>query len=149
MPMTARAQQFLAMRDNFAPQQLAPLAVPEPPDVSAGDPRVGGMAGGIARGGPNGLVDYRGVKINGRTLKQVESLAGQFPGLRPTSGYRDPQHNARVGGVKNSHHLGGDATDWVGSAKDMYAAKAWAEQHGAREVLVHNVGSGQHLHVAW
>lgn len=149
MAQSERVQQFLAMRDSFAPT-LKPLMPVEPNPVSAG-PMVGGggLAGPMGVVGPNGLIDWRGIKINGRTLPYVNALAKQFSGLRPTSGWRDPQHNRRVGGVPNSHHLDGSASDWVGSAREMHDAKLWAERNGAREVLVHNVGSGMHLHVAW
>lgn len=83
------------------------------------------------------------------------ALQANFPGLKHTSGYRDPKHNAEVGGVPNSWHtqLGADgvsrANDYVGSVREMQNAAAWAKAHGAKEVLIHNVGSGQHLHVAW
>lgn len=152
MASSERVQQFLAMRDAYAPN-LQPLQVAEPVPVSAGDPVGGAVArgggGGFARSSAGGLVDFMGRKVSARTAQMHAALAKRYPGLRLTSGYRDPQQNARAGGVKNSHHLRGDATDWGGSAKDMYDAKAWAEQNGAREVLVHNVGSGQHLHVAY
>lgn len=86
---------------------------------------------------------------------KTSTLQKQFPGLRHTSGYRNPEHNARVGGAKNSYHMQRDAAgnaranDWVGSPREMQQAAAWAKQNGAKEVLIHNVGSGQHLHVAW
>lgn len=84
-----------------------------------------------------------------------DQLRSQFPGLTQTSGYRTPEHNAEVGGVPNSYHTQLDANgnsrayDFVGSAADMQNAAAWAKQNGATEVLIHNAGSGQHLHIAW
>lgn len=86
-------------------------------------------------------------------LSNVASNAAQLqkavPGLRMTSGYRDPQHNAAVGGVKNSFHTQGRAVDFGGSAQAMAQGAAVARRLGAREVLIHNAGSGVHLHVAW
>lgn len=82
-------------------------------------------------------------------------VAGQF-GLRETSGYRDPAHNRRVGGVPNSFHTQRDqygqsrAYDFVGSRSQMEAGKRWAQQNGAREAMVHAVpGGGVHLHIAF
>lgn len=79
-----------------------------------------------------------------------------FPSLRQTSGYRDPERNARTPGASpTSYHMQRDAqgnsraNDYVGSAKDMSAAAAYAKANGAKEVLIHNAGTGQHLHVAW
>lgn len=78
----------------------------------------------------------------------TQQLMGAFPGLRFTSGYRDPQRNAAAGGVKNSKHLTGQASDFVGSEEEMQAAAAWAKARGAK-VLVHDSGSGRHLHIEW
>lgn len=107
-----------------------------------------------ARGGApqkrrSGLINWQGKRIDASVLPYAQQIQQRFPGLRFSSGYRDPVHNARVGGVPNSWHLKGRALDFSGSAKDMRNAAAWARQNGAREVLVHNAGSGTHLHVAW
>lgn len=42
-------------------------------------------------------------------LDRVRAAVGHP--LRITSGYRDPEHNARVGGAKHSRHMVGDAVD--------------------------------------
>lgn len=78
----------------------------------------------------------------------TQQLLGAFPGLTFTSGLRDPAHNASVGGAKNSKHLTGQATDFVGTEDEMQAAASWAKARGAK-VLVHNSGSGRHLHIEW
>lgn len=76
-------------------------------------------------------------------------FGGRF-GLKQTSGDRDAAHNKAVNGVANSYHLKpGWAADYTGTAQQMAAAAAWAHTRGAREVLIHNAGSGQHLHVVF
>lgn len=77
-----------------------------------------------------------------------QQLMAQFPGMRFTSGYRDPARNKAAGGVKNSKHLTGQASDFVGTEEEMQQAAAWAKARGAK-VLVHDSGSGRHLHVEW
>jgi hypothetical protein len=75
--------------------------------------------------------------------------------LRHTSGYRDPAHNAAVGGVPNSAHTRKDkkgrpaAEDYVGSESAMQKAAKEARRRGAKQVLVHDAGSGRHLHIEW
>lgn len=96
-----------------------------------------------------GLMEWNGHKIDSSVYRYADAIARQFPGLRFSSGYRDPAHNRRVNGVPNSYHLSGRALDFSGSARDMQAAKVWAQRNGAREALIHNAGSGTHLHVAW
>ncbi len=55
-------------------------------------------------------VDLDNVTVGARTkLAQVQSLFGRT--LEVTSGFRDPEYNARVGGAQNSRHLHGDALD--------------------------------------
>ena len=103
----------------------------------------------MPQGGSNGLVSWGGKQIHSSVLPYAQQMQQRFPGLRFSSGYRDPVHNQRVNGVPNSFHLKGRALDFSGSAKDMQAARAWARENGAREALIHNAGSGTHLHIAW
>ena len=171
-------KQFDQMRQSLTPQlsPIAPVEVPKidvdpyrpptgmlaaPQSPSAGhfqgdghnhDRPSGGAPAkpGAAAVGPLKLVSWRGRQIDASVMDKAEALARQFPGLRLTSAYRDPQTNARTpGAAKNSWHMKGRAVDFGGSAKDMAAGAAWARKMGAREVLVHNAGTGQHLHVAW
>lgn len=94
------------------------------------------------------LASYGGKQFNRGVVANVQDLAERFD-LRVTSGYRSPAHNARIGGSPTSWHLTGRAADFVGNETDMQAAAAYAQQTGAVEVLIHNAGSGRHLHVAW
>lgn len=52
---------------------------------------------------------------------QIESQGGG--GLTVTSGYRSPEHNARVGGAKNSAHMRGNAVDVVFGGGTQQALK--------------------------
>lgn len=97
---------------------------------------------------PTDLVSYGGKQFNRGVVARVQNLAETY-NLRVTSGYRSPEHNARVRGAANSWHLTGRAADFVGSESDMQAAAEAARNSGAIEVLIHNVGSGRHLHVVW
>lgn len=132
-------RKFDAMRGNLS-GGLAPY---QPPRQVSSIPFGGSLPGPLA--GVSG----------GNGGSHWDRLRSQFPGLTETSGYRTPEHNAEVGGVPNSYHTQLDehgnsrAYDFVGSAADMQNGADWARQNGATEVLVHNVGSGQHLHVAW
>lgn len=129
-----------AMNQYQAP---APGAVP----MTSGG--VSNTSAGYLGGNNAGLTDFMGKPVNAAVAPMFNQLHNLFPSLRFSSGYRDPNHNKAVGGVPNSNHLTGRAGDWSGSSRDMYAAAGWARSNGAREVLVHNAGSGLHLHVAW
>jgi hypothetical protein len=101
-------------------------------------------------GGPSGsLVSFGGFQYDSSVVPQLQGLLGAVDGLSLSSGYRDPARNAAVNGVPNSYHLTGRAADFSGSSAAMNAGAAWARAHGATEVLIHNAGSGLHLHVAW
>ena len=53
-------------------------------------------------------------------LRNIQALANNLQVLRDevkkpikiTSGYRSPEHNAKVGGVKSSKHITGEAADF-------------------------------------
>ena len=83
--------------------------------------------------------------------QQAADIIAKRFGLSISSSYRTPEHNAEVGGVPNSYHTKGLAFDFTGSDSAMNAAKAWASRHPEmfKEVLVHDVGSGLHLHLAF
>jgi hypothetical protein len=95
------------------------------------------------------LAAYGGRKFDTGVLPFVRALDRRFPGLTLTSGWRSPADNRAAGGVPSSYHVKGRAADFVGSPALMQRAKAWADKHGAVETLIHDAGSGLHLHVAW
>lgn len=85
-------------------------------------------------------------------------LQKAIPGVRITSGYRTPQHNAEIGGAPNSYHTRGDgqAVDLVlppNVSFDQF--KAFVQQSGlpVRELLNEKAGdahsTGNHVHLAW
>lgn len=94
------------------------------------------------------LTTYAGYQFDSGIVNNVQYIADTF-NLRVSSGYRDPDRNRRVGGSPTSYHLTGRAADFVGTSADMNAAAAYARANGAREVLIHNAGSGVHLHIGW
>lgn len=68
-----------------------------------------------------------------------------------TSGYRDKDRNAAVGGAQNSYHTTGNAVDIylgknISTNEQERVKKAFAPYFG--EVLYHDAGSGLHLHLA-
>jgi hypothetical protein len=112
-----------------------------------GDPRVRGTGGNM--GDPP-----RGRASAASSLQLAGTLARKF-GLRVTSGYRSPAHNRAVGGVAGSYHTRGTpsnpgAVDLVGSGSAMQAASAYAARHfNLAENLIHDAGSGLHLHLGF
>jgi hypothetical protein len=113
----------------------------------------GTTAGAVGAGGPGvtptgKLVSYDGRLVDSAILDKVKYIDTNF-NLRFSGGHRTPERNAEVNGATNSYHLSGRAADFVGSAAEMKKGADWARANGAKEVLIHNAGSGAHLHVAW
>ncbi len=88
----------------------------------------------------------------GNTLARVNSILGEFPGLRVTSTYRSPSANAAVGGAPNSYHMdrANPAVDVGGPTAqlDRYAARL-RSMGGWREGPIWRApGHYDHVHVA-
>lgn len=73
---------------------------------------------------------------------QMQSVAMQFPDVKPSSFVRTPQRNAQVGGVPNSQHISGTAGDFVvpNATKPAFMA---AQRAKGFEVI----DEGDHVHV--
>lgn len=127
-----------AARRRMAQQKVHATQLAQPSAGAASAAKVGDwvLAAAPSHKGYGGLTPA--------TQEWVRRLMGAFPELRFTSGYRDPRHNARVGGVKNSGHTRGVKADFVGTAEQMRAAAEWVRRYGGRP-LTHDAGSGMHL----
>lgn len=94
--------------------------------------------------------------LGAHTRGHVLHLMARCPGLRLTSGRRRPDRNRAVGGSPRSYHLWGRAADFAGSTEDLEEALILVRDQritprctGPEEALIHDAGSGIHLHVAW
>jgi DNA topoisomerase-1 len=74
----------------------------------------------------------------------IRAVASQY-GLRVSSGKRSPQHNAAVGGAKNSYHLRGQAYDFAG---DQHAMREFHDNMSQWN-LPENLNEGNHIHTAY
>lgn len=85
-----------------------------------------------------------------RRLHTAQVIARQFH-LKLTGGYRTKEHNAAVNGVPDSLHIDGLGFDFVGASSDMARAMQWAKNQPKvfSEVLIHDAGSGIHLHLGF
>lgn len=126
-----------ALMKGASPSQLAYEMVNMPKNTTTETRKVRTAGGSSSSGGSRGV-----------------AFGNKFR-LRHTSGYRDPAHNAAVGGVPNSAHTRKDkkgrpaAEDYVGSESAMQRAAKEARRRGAKQVLIHDAGSGRHLHIEW
>lgn len=81
----------------------------------------------LAAAGIN-MGNVAGTITSDTVLQTGNALAAQF-GLAVGSHIRTPEHNAAIGGARNSDHLTGMAVDISGSQAQMAALAAWARQH--------------------
>lgn len=95
---------------------------------AAGVPRAStpSVASGAAASGPGKYVTVDGVQVDPSIAKALQGVVSQF-GVHPTSGYRDPGHNASVGGASNSDHLRGDAVDFGGTPQQLASLYRYAQ----------------------
>lgn len=87
----------------------------------------------------------------GATRAWADAFAEHF-GLRVTSAYRTPAENRRAGGVKNSLHMRGTpanprAFDFVPPKQAALTAIRERVRPRVAESMIHDAGSGLHLHV--
>jgi hypothetical protein len=144
-----RGNPFQAVQNANAQRQgFGGIPAHSPPPAPAASPTQGSSSsptGDFSAAG--NLTSWGGFQMDASLVPYAQGLTGL--GLTLSGGYRDPARNAAVNGVPNSWHLSGRALDLSGTTAQMQAGAAWARQHGANEVLIHNAGSGLHLHVAW
>lgn len=67
---------------------------------------------------------------------------------RVTSTYRSPEHNRRVGGVRNSFHLSGRAID-IARKPGVSHAQIAAAFRNAGYYLIESLDEGDHSHFAF
>jgi hypothetical protein len=78
----------------------------------------------------------------------LNALKSQYPQLNILSGYRDPSHNARVGGAKHSQHTHGNAIDISLQGLDDQTRTGLldlAANNGARGYGIYASGNSLHL----
>lgn len=90
------------------------------------------------------------------TRGHVLNVLAAVPALHLTSGRRTRERNRAVGGVPKSGHLDGTACDFGGPSRALVAGLKYATRYGQagtrtgpREALIHDAGSGVHLHLRW
>jgi hypothetical protein len=115
-------------------------------EAVSGTDTVKGAGPGVTPTGS--LVSYGGYQFDSAVVDKIRHIDNSFD-LRLSGGYRTTERNRQVNGSPTSYHLSGRAADFVGSATEMRRAADWAKNNGAKEILIHNAGSGTHLHVAW
>lgn len=106
---------------------MSPASGGESSQSHSGHSHGEGIISGAKEGGQQGGSGGGHGKLSGvnpdilNKFKQIESQSGG--GLTVTSGYRSPEHNARVGGAKNSAHMRGNAVDVVFGGGTQQALK--------------------------
>jgi len=78
-------------------------------------------------------------------VERLQDLRDQLGALVVTSGYRNPDYNASVGGATFSRHMYGDAFDLQPLSTSLSALGDACEDHGAGFVSVYT----SHVHCDW
>ena len=126
------------------------------------------LAWGSAAVAASSTTDFGVRSIDGSGMPAAASATAPTPGWAPlarkadmsgavslgarwgkvTSTYRSPQHNRRVGGVRNSYHLRGRAIDIARRAGVRHVDIA-AAYRAAGYQLVESLDEGDHSHFAF
>lgn len=85
------------------------------------------------------MIDSELVKI----LQKVRDWAGKPVSI--TSGYRTKSYNTKVGGVSNSYHTKGQASDIVVTGKTSTQVAAFLETIGAKGIMDYQTQSFTHV----
>lgn len=84
--------------------------------------------------------------LGGGSLSAAARIGAQWG--RVTSTYRSPQHNRRVGGVRNSFHLSGRAID-IARRPGVSHSQLAAAYRNAGYQLIESLDEGDHSHFAF
>ncbi|MDO7787107.1 D-Ala-D-Ala carboxypeptidase family metallohydrolase [Desulforamulus aquiferis] len=90
-----------------------------------------------------GLVHVKPELVN--KLEKLRQLIGKP--ITITSGYRSPEHNARIGGAINSRHLLGQAVDIVVQGMNPVQVAKLAEQVGFRGIGIYDKDRFTHVDI--
>lgn len=120
MQSPAYARQFMGNLEGAMPQDDAPAFGGNGHSMGDGHDHAGGKG------------------LTPAATEAYSRLAGIFPDLTMTSGYRDPAYNAKVGGAKNSQHTHGNAFDF--STAGMSQSEVGALIDAAQSVGFNGVG---------
>lgn len=107
-------------------------------------PVAAGVPTAVVPGGRMVTVD--GVQVSPAIAKALQGVVSQF-GVHPTSGFRDPAHNAAVGGAQNSDHLGGNAVDFGGTPQQLAALYKYAQ--GRYPYVEPMAQAKDHVHISF
>lgn len=152
-----RASEIVAPSPNVAAEREAAeeeAALARGREIKEGlDPELMAARGQAAGGVTGNVFTPKGNWERGQVNQWASQVAGRF-GVRANDSYRSPQHNARVGGAKNSDHLWGGAVDFFGPKANMDKLAAWARAHSGpgkpfRIVLWQVKGHFDHVHISF